>query len=89
MSAPDFFFSLALSGDDTVASMVQQVAADVVGYADCPELVPDIHAAIERALRNATAVDPRCTLECRSVQGSIHLVVTSGTAVIWQQSVSG
>jgi hypothetical protein len=79
---PDFFFSLELSDETAVDSLVNDLAGSVLrhsGYA--PDAVADISAALRDALqRTAAGGAARCDVRFSAGNGELNMAVSSNGA---------
>jgi hypothetical protein len=85
VSVPEFFFSLDLSDETAVDSMMDDLTAGILQHAGyAPDAVADIAATLRTALQHAAAGgSARCGVEFRAQAGELRMVV-SGNGADWR-----
>ncbi len=89
MPSHEFFFTLELSSQGAPASLVEDLATQVLRHVGCPlAVVPDLAAAFERAAGATAGGQTRCDLQFRAHRGTLELLVSSNGGRVWQDTLT-
>jgi len=82
-----FYFSLELSSQGVQASLVEELAAQVLEHVGCSrEEIPELAGALEQAVAGNAFGERRCDLQFRAHNGKLEILVSSNGGRILQTS---
>ena len=85
--AHQFYFSLELSSQGVQASLVEELAAQVLEHVGCSrEEIPELAGALEQAVAGNAFGERRCDLQFRAHNGKLEILVSSNGGRIFQTS---
>ena len=85
--AHQFYFSLELSSQGVQASLVEELAAQVLEHVGCSrEEIPELAGALEQAVAGNAFGERRCDLQFRAHNGKLEILVSSNGGRILQTS---
>jgi hypothetical protein len=90
VSTQEFFFALEFSSQGVSASLLGDLASQVLGHCGCPSAaVPGLAEALQTALHEGTAAGAhRCDLQFRASSGRLDILVSSNGGRIFQTSLA-
>jgi hypothetical protein len=84
-----FYFALEFSSQSVSASLLGDLAAQVLGYVGCSrQEVPELAGALERAAEKSAAGVRRCDVQFRAQSGTLEILVSSNGGRVLQISQS-
>jgi hypothetical protein len=87
VTAHQFYFSLELSSQGVEASLVEELAAQVLEHVGCSrEEIPELADALERAVARNAFGERRCDVQFRAQNGTLEILVSSNGGRIFQTS---
>ena len=87
MTAHQFYFSLELSSQGAEASLVEELAAQVLEHVGCSrEDIPELAGALEQAVARNAFGERRCDVQFRAQNGRLEILVSSNGGRIFQTS---
>jgi hypothetical protein len=87
VAAHQFYFSLELSSQGVEASLVEELAAQVLEHVGCSrEEIPELADALERAVARNAFGERRCDVQFRAQNGTLEILVSSNGGRIFQTS---
>jgi anti-sigma regulatory factor (Ser/Thr protein kinase) len=85
--AHQFYFSLELSSQGVEASLVEDLAAQVLEHVGCSrEDIPELAGALEQAVARNAFGERRCDVQFRAHNGRLEILVSSNGGRIFQTS---
>ncbi len=89
MPSHEFFFTLELSSQGAPASLVEDLATQVLRHVGCPlAVVHDVAAAFEKAAGSTAGGKTRCDLQFRANGATLDLLVSSNGGRVWQDTLT-
>ena len=87
MPAHQFYFSLELSSQGVEASLVEELASQVLEHVGCSrEDIPELAGALEQAVARNAYGERRCDVQFRAHNGRLEILVSSNGGRIFQTS---
>ena len=87
MPANQFYFSLELSSQGAAASLVEELAVQVLAHVGCSrEDIPELAGALEKAVAKTAYGERRCDVQFRAQSGRLEILVSSNGGRILQTS---
>ena len=87
MTAHQFYFALEVSSQGANASLLEELAAQVLGHVGCAsEDIPGLADALDQATAKGGFGERRCDVQFRAQNGTIEILVTSNGGRIFQTS---
>lgn len=87
MTAHQFYFSLELSSQGVAASLVEDLAVQVLEHVGCSRAdIPELAGALERAVAGNAFGERRCDVQFRAQNGRLEILVSSNGGRIFQTS---
>jgi hypothetical protein len=87
VTAHQFYFSLELSSQGAEASLVEELAAQVLEHVGCSrEDIPELAGALEQAVARNAFGERRCDVQFRAQNGRLEILVSSNGGRIFQTS---
>jgi hypothetical protein len=85
----EFFFALEFSSQGAPASLVEDLAGEVLRHTGCsPASVPGLSEACSRAAAaSGAAGHPRCDVQFRAHDGKLDILVSSNGGRVWQETL--
>jgi hypothetical protein len=85
--AHQFYFSLELSSQGVEATLVEELAAQVLEHVGCSlEAIPELAGALEQAVTKSAFGERRCDVQFRAQNGTLEILVSSNGGRIFQTS---
>jgi anti-sigma regulatory factor (Ser/Thr protein kinase) len=85
--AHQFYFSLELSSQGVEASLVEELASQVLEHVGCSrEDIPELAGALEQAVARNAYGERRCDVQFRAHNGRLEILVSSNGGRIFQTS---
>jgi anti-sigma regulatory factor (Ser/Thr protein kinase) len=82
-----FYFSLELSSQGVEASLVEELAAQVLEHVGCSrDDIPELTGALEQAVARNAYGERRCDVQFRAHDGRLEILVSSNGGRIFQTS---
>jgi hypothetical protein len=84
---PQFYFALEFSSQSVPASLLGDLAAQVLGYAGCTrQELPELAGALEQAAEESAVGVRRCDVRFRAQNGTLEILVSSNAVGIFRIS---
>ena len=89
MAPETFYFALEFSSRAVSASLLGDVARQVLGHVGCSRHdLPELAGALEQAAGNGNGTERRCDVQFRAHNGTLEILVSSEDGRIFQTSQS-
>jgi hypothetical protein len=86
---PQFYFALEFSSQSVPASLLGDLAAQVLGYAGCTrQELPELAGALEQAAETSTVGVCCCDVQFCAQNGTLEILVSSNAGRIFRISKS-